>query len=116
MLAASIRATPLALSGSSLAASTLASNFVKRPVTVANMAGCLTLNSTLEWAGSADQVPAGTMVLPASGSGSTTTVSPRRVRKLDLAANQRNRKSAQLTAFAHPQDLDRVCAPHAPAS
>src|SRR5213596_395481 len=74
MLAASISATTLALSGSSLAASTLASNFAKRPVTVVNMAGCLTLNSTLEWAGSADQVPAGTMVLPACLSGSTTTL------------------------------------------
>src|SRR3990170_2953531 len=75
MLAASIRASALALSGCSLAASMLASNFAKRPVTVANMAGCLTLNSTLEWAGSADQVPTGTMVLPACVSGSTTTVS-----------------------------------------
>src|SRR6266851_1616822 len=82
MLAASIRATALALSGSALAASTLASNFAKRPVTVANMAGCLTLNSTLEWAGSADQVPAGTMVLPACVTGSTTTVTAsfRRIR------------------------------------
>src|SRR5438034_11778104 len=78
MLAASIRATALALSGSSLAASTLGANFAKRPVTVVNMAGCLTWNSTLEWAGSADQVPAGTMALPVFASTTTVSVSFRR--------------------------------------